>query len=294
MRLSSVASVAGATVHRDGEFASLGFVTNARDQMLVFAESSDYVAAAVANTKVSAIVTTSELAPLAGELGILTASDPRLAFYEIHNHLADATDFYRQSFATSIHPSARIHPTAVISPRDVIIDADVEIHAFVTVYAFVAIERGCTIRAGTVLGSEGFQSFIRNGRPVPIRHGGSVRICEGADVHSNTCVDRSLFGGETTIGPWSRVDNLVHIAHDAIVGRACRIAAGSTLCGSAILGDEVWLGPHCTVSSEVKVGDGALVSIGSVVTRNVPPNIRVSGNFALPHDKFLDHMRSIR
>ena len=78
------------------------------------------------------------------------------------------------------------------------------------------------------------------------------------------------------------------------IGRACLLGAHAAITGSVVIGDEVWVGPNATISSALTVGSQAAVSLGSVVTRDVPPGERVSGNFAITHNRFLSFIRSIR
>jgi UDP-3-O-[3-hydroxymyristoyl] glucosamine N-acyltransferase len=100
-------------------------------------------------------------------------------------------------------------------------------------------------------------------------------------------VDRALFGGFTEIGDDTVVDNLVQVAHGVSIGRRCRIVACAAVGGSSIIGNDVWIGPNAIISSAIRIGDGARVSLGSVVIRDVPPGGRVSGNFAIDHERFM-------
>jgi UDP-3-O-[3-hydroxymyristoyl] glucosamine N-acyltransferase len=127
-----------------------------------------------------------------------------------------------------------------------------------------------------------------------VAHGGGVLLRRGAEVHSNSCVDRAVFGGFTEIGEESVIANLVYVAHNVRVGRRCRVAASAAIGGSTTLGDDVYVGPGASISSEIRVGDGAVVSLGAVVTRHVAAGQRVSGNFAVDHERFIAFMRQIR
>ena len=105
--------------------------------------------------------------------------------------------------------------------------------------------------------------------------------------------------GEPGERPWEDVRevaryNLVYVAHNVRIGKRCRVAANAAIGGSTTLGDEVYVGPGAAISSELRVGAGAVVSLGAVVTRDVLPGQRVSGNFALDHERFIAHMRQIR
>jgi UDP-3-O-[3-hydroxymyristoyl] glucosamine N-acyltransferase len=295
VHLAQVREWLDASIVRDGAFESLGFVSHASARMLVFLESERFLRGAVENPNVSCIVAGPELATgVPGHLGLAVTPDPRRAFYRLQEQLVRHSAFYGTPVRTSVAPSARIHPSSVIADDGVRIGEQAVIDPHVTIHPGVVIEDEAVIRAGTVLGSEGFQVQVFEGRPMRVPHGGSVRIGRGADVHANCCIDRGLFGGETLVGEDTTLDSLVYVAHDAQLGRLCRVGAGAVINGSCLVGDEAWIGPNATISSEIRVGAGAWISLGSVVTRDVPPGQRVSGNFAIAHDRFLDHLRRIR
>ena len=73
------------------------------------------------------------------------------------------------------------------------------------------------------------------------------------------------------------------------IGQRCLIATSACVCGSAEIGNDVWIGPNATVSSEVKIGDRARITIGAVAVSDVDADMTVTGNFAVPHDLFLAH-----
>jgi UDP-3-O-[3-hydroxymyristoyl] glucosamine N-acyltransferase len=65
------------------------------------------------------------------------------------------------------------------------------------------------------------------------------------------------------------------------------------IAGSATIGDDVWIVPNASVSSGIIIGDNAFITIGSVVVKNVPSSSKVSGNFAIPHNKFIENLKRI-
>ena len=149
------------------------------------------------------------------------------------------------------------------------------------------------IRAGTVIGSEGFQVIRAGDDVIRVVHAGTVRIGRGVDIHANSCVDRGLFG-ETTVGDNSTIDDLVYVAHEVTIGRRCLIGAHAVINGSTVVGDDAWVGPGAVLSNGVTLGAGANVTLGAVVTRDVAPGARVTGNFAIDHERFLAFIRSMR
>lgn len=88
------------------------------------------------------------------------------------------------------------------------------------------------------------------------------------------------------------VDNLVHIAHAVKIGRGSMIVAQSGIGGRVEIGDNAWIGFGATIRNGITIGAGSRVNMGAVVTKSVPDGTAVSGNFAMPHDKFIDFVRS--
>jgi UDP-3-O-[3-hydroxymyristoyl] glucosamine N-acyltransferase len=293
MKLSEIGDPSLEVV-RDGVFASLGFVWYETGELLVFLESERYLPELQANPHVSGVLTTRALAErIPGKTGVAVAANPRLTFYTLHNRLAE-TAFYWTPFANQISSSARIHPRAYVAEKNVRIGERSVIEPNATVMEHAILGNDVIIRAGAVIGSEGFQFAKVDGRLLPVKHAGGVRIEDGAEVQSNTCVDLAVFGGFTVIGEETKVDNLVRVGHNVRLGKRNRVAANAMLGGSMISGDDVWFGPSCVVSDGLKVGDGATITLGAVVTQDVPAGMRVTGNFAIEHQKFIAHMKAIR
>jgi UDP-3-O-[3-hydroxymyristoyl] glucosamine N-acyltransferase len=295
MKLSEIPVRFQLEIVRDAEFDSLGFASHSHPRMLVFLESEKYLPLVLGNAEISAVITTPELlAKVPAAVGAAVTRLPRFAFYSFHNHLARETDFYWRSFDTEIASSARVHPRAFVAEKNVKIGERCVIEPNATILERVIIEDDVVIRANTVVGSEGFQFIPHDGHLMAIAHGGGVRLERGVELQASNTVDRCLFGGFTVVGEETKTDNRVHIAHDCKLGKRNRLAAAAMLAGSVRTGDDVWIGPSTAISSEVTIGEKASITIGAVVTRNVPPGARVSGNFAVDHDRFLAHIKAIR
>ena len=295
MRLTDLASRYPVEVVRDGSFESLGLLSHSRPRMLVFIEHEMYLPLLQNNASVACVITTEALrSSVPTELALCITTSPRLIFYTLHNYLVRETEFYWSDRPSTVSPSARVHHAAYVAERNVSIGSNVVIEPRATVMECVAIEADTIIRAGVVLGSEGFQVSLDGPGVLRVAHGGGVVIREGVEIQANSCIDRAVFGGATEIGALSSLADLVHVAHGVRVGRRARIAACAMIAGSVTLGDDVWIGAAAAISNEVTIGSGAAVSIGAVVTRDVPPGARVSGNFAIDHDRFLTFLRSIR
>lgn len=290
-------------VERAGAFAACAFdLRRLLPHTLTYAGAPDYLVAAAREPNISAIITrptTYDAAVKSGlpsrvGLGIAFSARPRTDFFLFHNYLANSTDFYRRNSATERGSDCRIAASAAVAADRVHIGDRVVIHDGVCIHENVDIGDDTEIWPGTVIGNEGFQFERVDGRLVRIAHVGGVRIGREVSVKSNCCIDRHIFGQDTEIGDQTKLDNLVYVGHCTKIGRACLVGAHAAITGSVIVGDEVWIGPNATISNSLRIGDAAAVSLGAVVTRDVRATERVSGNFAISHDRYLSFLRSIR
>lgn len=292
MRLTELA---GEDFHvaRDGNFENLGFASACKPAMLTFAESEAYLTQALTNDNVTCVITTASLASrIDRQVGLLTSQSPGDTFFAIHNALAQR-GFYGKHESNHIHPSARIDPRAIVAERGIVIGAACHIEAGAIILPGTHLGDECVIRAGAVIGGEGFQ-FRRTeqGTVLAVVHAGGVWLGDRVEIQQNSCIDRALFGGHTLIGDDSKIDNLCTISHEARLGSRVLVGANTMIAGSAIIEDDVWIGPHSCISNGVCVGKGAMVSLGSVVVRNVAPGKRVTGNFAIDHETFIRNLKA--
>lgn len=228
------------------------------------------------------VVTTADLARRgpAGLTYLVTAGRPREVFYGILRGALRAGRFCRLRAHRS--PSARVAPSAVVADH-VHIDDRAEIGPHVAVGPNTYVGPDVVIKANATIGGDGFETAELDGRRRIVPHAGGVWLSSGVHVGSSTCIDRGLFGEFTALGPETLVDNLVHIAHAARLGRDCSIIACSEISGSVTFGDGVWLGPGCAVNPQIRVGDHAYIGTAAVITRDVPAHALAYGAPAKVH-----------
>ncbi|MCC7052652.1 MAG: UDP-3-O-(3-hydroxymyristoyl)glucosamine N-acyltransferase [Gemmatimonadaceae bacterium] len=295
IRLSDLASLVTIDIVRDGAFSTLGAATSGTADTLVFVEEPRWLRGLQGNPHVSSVLTTPALASQVPDgVAVAVCASPRRAFFELHNLLARTDGFYWTDFATEVDPTARIHPRAYVAERNVRIGAGCVVEPNATVLERSVLGAGVVLRSGCTIGSQGFEFKRVDGRILAVTHAGGVRLGDAVEVQANSAISRAVFGGFTELGSETKLDNLVHVAHNVRIGRRCLLAASAMIAGSATLGDDVWVGPGVSVSSGVTVGDGATLTIGAVVTRDVDPGQRVTGNFAVDHARFLSHLRTLR
>ncbi len=219
-------------------------------------------------------------------------------------------------FHPRVAPVPGIHPTAVIAP-DATIGEDCEIGPFVVVgagaeigpvcilQAHAVVGPGCVLGAGSILrshasllhciagarvvlhegarvGNEGF-GFVttKQGEHLTVPQLGRVLLGDGVEIGANACVDRGA-GGDTVLGPGTRLDNLVQVGHNVKTGRGCVIVAHAGIAGSSELGNYVVVAAQAGITGHITLGDGVRVGAQAGVMNHVPAGTDVVGSPAWP------------
>ena len=153
-----------------------------------------------------------------------------------------------------------IHPTATIN------------------WSAVSIGQRVRIGAGARIGFDGF-GYEKNEDGVweHFPHRGRVNIGDDVDIGRNTCIDRGTLG-DTEIGDGTKIDNLVHVAHNVKIGRNCMIIALTCIGGGVVIGDDSYVGIGSSIRDQIKIGEGAFIGMGAVVVKDVEENATVVGN----------------
>ncbi|OJU26983.1 MAG: UDP-3-O-(3-hydroxymyristoyl)glucosamine N-acyltransferase [Alphaproteobacteria bacterium 64-6] len=209
----------------------------------------------------------------------------------------------REEGGSAIHPTARIEPGAIIEPgavvgREAWIGTGTTVAAGALIGYRVTVGRDCFIgpgvalthalvgdrvilHAGVRIGQDGFGFAMGAGGHLKVPQIGRVIIQDDVEIGANSCVDRGALK-DTVIGEGTKIDNLVQIGHNVVIGRRCVIVAQTGLAGSSVLEDFVVMGGQSGVAGHLKVGAGAQIAGASHVTENVPPRARMIGTPALP------------
>ena len=163
----------------------------------------------------------------------------------------------------------RVGAHAIVGERCEIGD-DTELKDHVSLYAGTVIGARCIVHSGARIGVDGFGYVFHKGHHRKIPQVGRCVIEDDVEIGANTCIDRGSIG-ETRIGAGSKIDNLVHIAHNVRIGRNSVIVAQVGIAGSTTLGDGVTLAGQVGLIDHLKIGDGAVVAAQSGVSNDIPP-----------------------
>lgn len=218
----------------------------------------------------------------------------------VRRDASSGTDDWQQSGSGAhIHASAQFEEDVVIEPGAVIgagamIGRGTVIRAGAVIGERVYIGRQCLIGAnavishslignhviihnGAAIGQDGFGFAMGAGGHIKVPQIGRVIIQDHVEIGANSCVDRGALE-DTQIGEGTKIDNLVQIAHNAVIGRHCVFAGQTAIAGSARLGDYVITGGHVAIAGHIEIGSGVQIAGGSKVHRPVPPG-RVMGGY---------------
>jgi UDP-3-O-[3-hydroxymyristoyl] glucosamine N-acyltransferase len=191
-----------------------------------------------------------------------------------------------------VHPSARIDTGAIIEPGAVV-GREAVIGSGTTVAAGAVVGSRVIIHAGARIGQDGFGFAMCPSGRLKVPQVGCVLIGDDVEIGANTTIDRGTLS-DTVIGEGTKIDNLVQIAHNVVIGRHCIIVAQSGIAGSAELGDHVIMGAKSGVIGHVKIGRGAQIAGMAHVKDDVAPGAKMGGTPARPFTEWAREVAAVR
>ena len=192
----------------------------------------------------------------------------------------------------SIHPyaviadDARIGDRVSIYPgvyvgRGSVVDDDSVIYANVSIREGVRIGKRVIVHSGAVIGSDGFGFVTDGGKHHKIPQVGGVVIEDDVEIGANSAIDRATLGN-TIVRKGTKIDNLVQVAHNVVVGEHCLLAGQVGIGGSCSIGNYVILAGRVGLADHVTIGDRVIVAAGSGIVKDIPPGEVVGGYYTMP------------
>lgn len=169
-----------------------------------------------------------------------------------------------------------------------VLGADCVLYPRVTLYPGVRLGARVILHSGSVIGSDGFGYLFENGRYSKFPQAGTVEIGDDVEIGANTTIDRGALG-PTRIGRGAKIDNLVQIAHNVVIGEHCVIASGTGISGSVVIEDYVVIAGQVGIGDHARIGKGAVLGgqCGILPHKVVRPGETVWGTPARPLKEYL-------
>lgn len=202
--------------------------------------------------------------------------EPKLVYLRIVDAYFTQKPAYGIHESAVIHPEAKIHKNVYIGPLTyvgkAVIGENTLIMGSCHIMDQTQIGKDVMIQPGTVIGAEGF-GYARNenGQLERFPHIGGVVIEDDVEIGANTCIDRGTLGN-TLVRKGAKIDNLVHIAHNADVGENAAVIAHAMVAGSTKIGANSWIAPSSCLRDGIEIGRNATVGLAALVTKNIPDN----------------------
>lgn len=238
----------------------------------------------------------------------IVVEKPYVAFARLLSLFVVTTD---AELEEGVHPSSVVHPTAELADdvrigpfclvgrgarigtgtrilSGAVIGDRVTIGKSCLLYSHVTIREACEIgdrvilHPGVVIGADGFGFAWDGERHVKIPQIGRVVIEDDVEIGANSAIDRATTAA-TRIGRGTKIDNLVQVGHNCVIGRHCILAGQTGVGGSTEMGERVIAAGQSGFMGHMRVGDGVVIGAQSGVTKDVPPGMRVSGYPAREH-----------
>ncbi|HEY4415487.1 MAG TPA: UDP-3-O-(3-hydroxymyristoyl)glucosamine N-acyltransferase [Verrucomicrobiae bacterium] len=302
--VSQIAERVKGEVIGDGSTPLTGFAMaeNAQAGDLTFADNEEYFAAAE-QSAAAAILVSGNLS--SAKKVVIRVANARIAaarllpvFFPPDQHAPGVHPSATIDASAKIDATAHIGPNCVvgarveIGPRSVLLGGnyigrdshlgeDCCLFPNVVIYSKTKIGHRVAIHAGTVIGSDGYGYALDEGRHRKVLQVGNVVIHDDVEIGANSAIDRAALGS-TVIGAGTKIDNLVHVAHNVVMGRHCLIMGQSGFAGSTHLGDYVVIASQSGIAGHLKLGNQSMVGAKSGVMRDIPDGGKVLGFPAMP------------
>ena len=305
--LSEIVKLIGGTIEGDESLVITGIsgIKEAQKGDITFLANSKYEPL-LSKTQASAVIVPCDV--VCPDKALIKNENPSLSFAKLASAFLKVTE-YR---LCGVHPTAviaddvqlgkdvAIGPHVVIESSAVIgngstiysgcfighntqIGSNALIYPTVTIRERVLIGNNVIIHSGTVIGCDGFGFVEVEGVHQKIPQVGTVVIDDDVEIGANVTIDRARFE-KTFIGKGTKIDNLVQIAHNVIIGQNCIIVSQSGISGSTELKDRVVLAGQSGLAGHLTVGEGSIVGAQSGVSKSIPPGTFVFGYPAKPHN----------
>lgn len=295
MTTGNIAKILGLALEGDPfrEISGVADLENADPAQVAYVESAKHLDRAKA-THAGCLIAPAELK--LEEMAVLRSSHPKYDFARLAKILCP-----ERRPPTGIHPTAIVHESVQLGPDvsvgpycvleqgtivgartclsatcyiapDCRLGEDVTLAARVALYGRVQLGSRVTVHSGAVIGADGFGYVLHQGKYTKFPQLGGVQIGDDVEIGSNVTIDRGALGF-TQIGSGTKIDNLVHVAHNVVIEEDCVIAAQTGISGSAriehhaVIAGQVGIADHVRIEEHACIGAQAGIPSGKIIRK---------------------------
>lgn len=284
--LKTIAELIGAKYVGDENFQIFGTneIHRVKKGEIVFVNHSKYYDKAL-HSEATIILIDKEVACPEGK-ALLVSDDPFRDFNKINDHFTGIQTFETTGNNLSVGENCKIHPSVIIG-NDVKIGDNCMIFPNVVIGDRTVIGNNCIIQAGTVLGGDAFY-YNKNAEGYrKMLSVGNVILEDHVEIGVNCCIDRGVTDS-TIIKKGSKLDNLIQIGHDTVLGERTLVASGAMIAGCCIIEDDVQVWGQVGMASGKRVGKGAVLLGKTGVNRDLEGGKTYFGSLA---EEFRDYLK---
>ncbi len=267
-----IADFVGAKIigNKDAFAYGLNEVHSVEDGDICFVDSDKYYAK-VLHSKATVILIDKEMDCPAGKVLLITP-DPCGAFIKLCMHFRPFVPSNSMISPTAIIGEGTILQPNVFIGNNVTIGKNCIIHPFVCIYDNSVIGDNVIINSNTSIGGDAFYFKTRPNNELrydKMHPCGRAVIESDVEIGTNCCIDRGV-SGDTTIGRGSKLDNLIHVGHDSVIGKNCLFAAQVGIAGAVFIGDNVTVYGQTGIAKDLTIGSNTLILAKSGVPKSLP------------------------
>ena len=273
-----------------------GLANNSNSNSLCWIRKSNYDLTLLSSV---IVIVTSDFKDISKNKTIVYTKNPQLAITYIINK------FFTEKSINSISGESSIDKTTILGKnvhiashvvigKNCIIGENTSIYSNCVIYPNTIIGSNVIINAGSKIGQEGF-GYIKDldGNNIQFPHIGKVIIQDYVEIGSNTCIDRGALL-DTEIGEHTKINNLVHVAHNVKIGKNCLITAQINIGGSVTIGGNVFIGPNSTIIDGISIGNGATIGMGSIVRKKVDSKTTIVPFASFEKREYIKILKNLR
>ncbi len=236
---------------------------------LTFVDHPKYYSKAL-NSAASTIIINERVKAPKGK-SLIFSHEPFNDYVKLVQHYHRFTPSFKQiSDSAVIGENTHIQPGVFIG-NYVKIGKNCRIHSNVSIYDYAEIGDNVIIHANTVIGADAFYYKKQNGSYDRMESCGRVVIHDNVEIGANCTIDRGV-SGDTVIGSGTKLDNLIQIGHDTVVGKNCLFAAQTGVAGAVVIEDNVILWGQVGVNKDLRIGAGAEILGQSGISKSIEGN----------------------